>query len=815
METSLHDSGGEVYTWGSGEMGQLGLSPAEISSLPNDNDGYPYQPYPVPVRSLSGLKIVQVAGGDGHSVAVSNSGKVYSWGASACGQLGLRDIKDMPTDSEGYPYSPEPRLIESLLDFKIIQVSCGDAHTAALTAEGLVLSWGGGGCGQLGHPDTPLMPKDEDGCPYQPVPRVIESLTYNIKHIACGKAHTVAISEEGLSFTWGAGACGQLGHPDTSTFPYDEDGYPYHPTPKLVSSLKNIRLLMAACGDVHTLVLAEDGSVYCFGGGSFGQLGLGNIKNLPVDVDECPFMPVPKQIEALRFVKIVQIACGDSHSMALSESGELYGWGAAACGQLGVDHLQHLPRDAEDQPYEADPQLVRQLRGKTIVAVACGEAHTIALTDTGALYSFGASSCGQLGIPITDLTDNTRRRFRSQRETEQKSIQFQPLPRLINSLLSRKVISIACGGVHNVAVVESMPYTLASDLYYCYKKGLFTDITFKFNNNAREESISCHKVILAARSNYLRNLVRNKSVVSINYSRTSFAQLIDYLYLDDIEIMLDAISSCDSLSKATEFLQFACNFELQELQEACQNKLLQYLKPHLPPALSPDLVQQMRGLVFLPDGRAAIMNPDTYSRLLNESIVLETSAFTNRYESSTYKRSINAPLGKDLLNELNSDEFSDVTLMVENKPIHCHRVILAARSQFFSALYSHGFKESKEKVVELMDVEYNNILTLLTYIYSDDLPIPLDQIPEILTLCDRFSVPALKSRSEVELAASITVENSALLYKYAKAFRSERLKEVCLVFIEENFSSVIETQAFEDLEKDSMLEIMRFKKNYK
>jgi len=51
---------------------------------------------------------------------------------------------------------------------------------------------------------------------------------------------------------------------------------------------------MSACGDVHTLALTDEGAVYCFGGGSFGQLGLGHIKNLPVDVDECPFMPVPK-----------------------------------------------------------------------------------------------------------------------------------------------------------------------------------------------------------------------------------------------------------------------------------------------------------------------------------------------------------------------------------------------------------------------------------------------------------------------------------------------------------------------------------------
>ena len=85
-------------------------------------------------------------------------------------------MKDLPTDVEGYPYQPTPRLIELLQGIKIVQIACGDAHTVALTNEGRLFSWGGGGCGQLGHPDTQCMPKDEDGCPYQPKPKMIQAL---------------------------------------------------------------------------------------------------------------------------------------------------------------------------------------------------------------------------------------------------------------------------------------------------------------------------------------------------------------------------------------------------------------------------------------------------------------------------------------------------------------------------------------------------------------------------------------------------------------------------------------------------------------
>ena len=172
--------------------------------------------------------VYQIAGGDGHTVAVDIKGNVYSWGASACGQLGLPSMKDLPTDIEGYPYQPTPRLVDLLQTIKVVQIACGDAHTVALTNEGRLYSWGGGGCGQLGHPDTSSMPKDEDGCPYQPKPKLIVALRQmEVKEVSCGKAHTVAVLTQGHLYSWGAGACGQLGHPDTSSFPADEDGYPY------------------------------------------------------------------------------------------------------------------------------------------------------------------------------------------------------------------------------------------------------------------------------------------------------------------------------------------------------------------------------------------------------------------------------------------------------------------------------------------------------------------------------------------------------------------------------------------------------------
>jgi len=799
------ETGGIVYSWGSGEMGQLGFSSLQVEALPKDNEGFPFQPEPVQISSLN--KIAQIAGGDGHSLAVTSNGQVLAWGASACGQLGLKSIDQMPKDSEGYPYHPQPKIVKALRGFKIVLVACGDAHSAALSNEGSVFTWGGGGCGQLGHPDTSLLPKDDDGCPFQPEPRAVEGLNAFVKHISCGKAHTVAVSDK-LLYTWGAGACGQLGHPDTSDFPIDEDGYPYHPTPKPVISLQYVKLVMSASGDVHTLVLSEDGAVYCFGGGSFGQLGLGNMESLPVDVDECPFMPVPTQITALKKIKISKIACGDSHSMALSENGDLYGWGAAACGQLGMEHFMHRPRDFENWAYEPLPSLIVELKGKKVVRVACGEAHTLALTESGILYSFGASNCGQLGIPKEEMLERTKQRtVRFPGDNVQKSVNYQPLPRLVTPLLSKKVLDIACGGMHNLAITETSHNSLVTDLYRMYKQGHFTDMSFRLKSEPREELIHCHRVVIASRSPYLRQLTKTPGTIDIDFQKSDFRKIIKYLYFDDIDVLKPLVSS-NSFNKAVKFLQFAHTYQLSKLQQACQANLLKLLNPY---TMAPSMSEVPTGLVYFPDGRAAILSPDLYERVLSESILLDAK--------SSLKSKLMKPLihnsVQPILSSLDNSEFSDVTLLVERQQIYCHRVVLAARSDYFSALYSHGFREAKEGVIEIGDLSHESMLSLLRYFYSDTLPIDMDKLIELLTLCERFSVPSLKSRCEEALAPSICVENAALLYKYAKAYQCLRLKEICLVFIEDNFSQVICTQAFEDLDKESILEIMRFNKKTK
>ncbi|KAM6265683.1 putative E3 ubiquitin-protein ligase HERC4 [Porphyrio hochstetteri] len=182
---ALNDKG-QVYAWGLATDGQLGLpGTEECIRVPRN------------IKSLSEIQIVQVACGYYHSLALSKGSEVFSWGQNKYGQLGL-----------GYEYKKQssPQLIKSLLGIPFAQIAAGGAHSFVLTLSGAIFGWGRNKFGQLGLND------DND----RYVPTLLKSLrTQKVVHICCGEDHTAALTKEGGVFTFGAGGYGQLGHNST------------------------------------------------------------------------------------------------------------------------------------------------------------------------------------------------------------------------------------------------------------------------------------------------------------------------------------------------------------------------------------------------------------------------------------------------------------------------------------------------------------------------------------------------------------------------------------------------------------------------
>lgn len=91
--------------------------------------------------------------------------------------------------------------------------------------------------------------------------------------------------------------------------------------------------------------------------------------------------------------------------------------------------------------------------------------------------------------------------------------------------------------------------------------------------------------------------------------------------------------------------------------------------------------------------------------------------------------------------------------MVEGRPIYCHQVVLAARSSYFEAQFSHDFTEKDTRIVQFNnDVPYDFFLMFLRHMYSDSCKVETKYIYELLSLADRFNVTSFKRKVEQLLA---------------------------------------------------------------
>lgn len=265
---------------------------------------------------------------------------------------------------------PTPTLKGARVPLKCTQIACGRRHTLALFEGKLVMSWGSGYFGQLGHGI------DRVYCEH---PTVMERLMPrylggDIVSIAAGGMQSAAIicSDPNMTSRWGefvgngGGAGGadryKLKDIETRVFRWGSNRHgqcaveggkcnvvPY-PTPMIdvfnPETGKKVSFLSLALGKSHAVGLTHQGELYSWGSTSAGRCGHGD-RNADGTVLKSALkmrngVSLPKRIEALKNVRIVQIACGDLHTLALSGSGRVFSWGNNSSGQLGVGHTMHL-----------------------------------------------------------------------------------------------------------------------------------------------------------------------------------------------------------------------------------------------------------------------------------------------------------------------------------------------------------------------------------------------------------------------------------------------------------------------------------------
>ncbi|XP_024458176.2 uncharacterized protein LOC7477654 isoform X3 [Populus trichocarpa] len=206
----------------------------------------------------------------------------------------------------------------------------------------------------------------------------------DIRVVASGSAscHCVALDVEGRCYTWGRNERGQLGHGDTIQ----------RDRPTVVSELSKYKLIRAGAGRSHSVVVTEDGLSLAFGWNKHGQLGSGSARN---EIESSPVRCLVSDVKTT--------ACGADFTVWLSsvEGASILSAGLPQYGQLGhgTDKEYNTKDSSVRLAYEAQPRprAIASLAGETIVKVACGTNHTVAVDSNGYVYTWGFGGYGRLG----------------------------------------------------------------------------------------------------------------------------------------------------------------------------------------------------------------------------------------------------------------------------------------------------------------------------------------------------------------------------------------------------------------------------------
>ncbi|CAN9511578.1 unnamed protein product [Ophioblennius macclurei] len=255
--------------------------------------------------------------------------------------------------------------------------------------------WGDVPCG---HPGLGLVP-GAGGSRSWSVPGPLTS-------VCCGESHTLVLRADGDVLSCGNNCQGQLGR-------MDADG-------KKLSAVEGLGKVVAiACGQDHSLALGASGQVFSWGAGQEGQRGL-----LPHALAACGLRPslVPIPIT----MQIVQVACGDSHSLVLTKGGDVLSWGLNSHGQLGL---------GKEVLLQYEPELICSLTGVAVTQIAAGGSHSLFLTLPGLVYCCGANKSGQLGVNRVD-------------EKGRFNVCMVPALRTLG------VSSISCGEAHSAVLTK-------------------------------------------------------------------------------------------------------------------------------------------------------------------------------------------------------------------------------------------------------------------------------------------------------------------------------------------------------------------------
>lgn len=371
-------NGGVLYAWGLNSSGQLGNGAATadpfVVPIPVDASG-----------ALRGETIKKVAVGLVHTAALTESGRVFTWGANGMGQLGdgTTTRRESPVEIAQGEIPPGT---------KIVDIAVAGYFTAAVDENGNVYDWGN-------------LYKAQNEADARLVPTLRTGLPGNAAQVVGGGYDAMVLTTDGKLYGWGTNGNGRLGDGTTA-----QQTKPVAVNTSGVlkgKTIAGVSMSISNYVDPFTVAWDIDGKLYSWGRNAYYySLGTGS-----TTLDSSS-VPVAVDMSNIGSRKIVDAKSGVGHTLALADDGTLFAWGlnygttgdGVAGGQLGIGAT------LANQPKPVQVTMTGALAGQApFKSIAAGSYASFALGQTGEVFSWGsAGSYGLLGNGDATVNSNVR-----------------------------------------------------------------------------------------------------------------------------------------------------------------------------------------------------------------------------------------------------------------------------------------------------------------------------------------------------------------------------------------------------------------------
>ncbi|CAB1418378.1 unnamed protein product [Pleuronectes platessa] len=347
--------------------GSFGLGSGKVHSLPLSSVYTWGSGISMPLRlPMLNTEVLQVSLGRTQRMGVTKSGRLITWEAPSVGS----GEASLPGVVEQMQPQFISRFLEGQSGVTIKSVSCGDLFTICMTDRGIIMTFGSGSNGCLGHGNFNDVTQ----------PKIVEALLgYELVQVSCGASHVLAVTNEREVFAWGRGDNGRLGLGDQDT----------HNSPQQVCLPVEFEAQRVMCGVDCSMIVSTQHRIMACGSNRFNKLGLDKITaeeepNPSNQVEEVnsysPIQSAPLDSERITYIDI-----GTSHSVAVTDRGQCFTFGSNQHGQMGCSS-----RRSSRVPYPVPGM-------QDIAMAACGDAFTLAIGSEGEVYTWGKGARGRLG----------------------------------------------------------------------------------------------------------------------------------------------------------------------------------------------------------------------------------------------------------------------------------------------------------------------------------------------------------------------------------------------------------------------------------